>query len=379
MRIVLVDPLGYTTPYDDRLASALGYLGHEVHLLTAPFLLDTPPKPDRYVREELFVPLASRLLRGRPRSRSRRVLKGIEYLPSVWRLLRRIRALDPDVIHVQWLVRPELDARWVRALAVRRPIALTAHNALPRRPRAYGSWRVVLDAVDRVVVTSRHAVELLADLGTSRDKVVWIPHPVFDASAEHAVAEPSGHTLLFFGLIRQHKGLDVLVSALPEIVQRAPAARLIVAGDPLEPIEPLRELAKRLGIDNAIEWRLGFVPDAEIPGLLDTAAVVVLPYRSIVYSGVLSLALGYARPVVVSDLGAVGDTVRDFGAGRVVPAEDASALADACVELLTNRDALARAHEGALAARAELTWAKAADAHVRLYDDIVHERATARS
>ena len=95
MKIALVDPLGYTTPYDDRLASALGERGHEVHLLTSPFLLDRTPSPNGYVREELFIPWSSRLLRHKPRARLRRVVKGVEYLPSVRRLLRRIDALAP--------------------------------------------------------------------------------------------------------------------------------------------------------------------------------------------------------------------------------------------------------------------------------------------
>ena len=376
MKIAIVDPLGYTTPYDDRLASALGERGHDVHLLTAPFLLDRAPDPQGYVREEIFVPLASRLLRKAPRARVRKALKAVEYLPSIRRLLRRLDALDPDVVHVQWLVRPELDVHWMRRLTREHPTALTAHNALPRRQRAYGAWREVLGAVGRVVVTSRHAVDLLVDFGTPREKIVHVPHPVFEASVDHAVTPPSGRTLLFFGLIRHHKGLDVLVHALVEIRRAVPDVRLVVAGDPLEPIGPIRELAVELGVDASIDWRLGFVRDAEVPALMESAAVLVLPYRSIVYSGVLSLALGYARPVVVSDLGAVGDTVRDFGAGRAVPAEDVGALAAACVELLSDEAALARAHEGALEARSVLTWEKAAEAHERLYEALAANAST---
>jgi glycosyltransferase involved in cell wall biosynthesis len=371
VRIALVDPLGYTTPYDDRLASALAKRGHDVHLLTAPFLLDEPPAPNGYVREELFIPVTGRLLRRAPRARLRRVLKGLEYLPSVRRLVRRIETLEPDVAHVQWLVRPELDVHWLRRVARTRPTVITAHNALPRRPRAFRAWRETLDLVQRVVVTSHHAVELLADFGTSRGKIAYIPHPVFESNIEHAVTPPSGKTLLFFGLIRHHKGLDVLVEAMGDIVQKVPGARLVVAGDPLDPIGPTKELAARLGVSDAIEWRLGYVRDGDVPELFARAAVVVLPYRDIVYSGVLSLALGFGRPVVVSDLGAVGDTVRDFAAGRAVPAEDARALAEACVELLSNAFALESAHQGALDARAVLTWERAGRAHEQLYEEIV--------
>jgi glycosyltransferase involved in cell wall biosynthesis len=379
MKIALVDPLGFTTPYDDRLASALGERGHEVHLLTSPFLLDRTPSPDGYVREELFIPWSSRLLRHKPRARLRRVVKGIEYLPSVRRLLRRIDALAPDVVHVQWLSRPELDVRWLRRIASRYPLVLTAHNAMPRRERAYGAWHEALTLAARVVVHSSQAVERLTEFGIDREKIVRVSHPVFDSPAAVQVEPPSGTTLLFFGLIRHYKGLDVLVRALPEITRNVPDARLVVAGDPLEPIAPVQELASSLSVADAIEWRLGFVPDSEIPPLVAGAAVVVLPYREIESSGVLALAFGHGRPAVVSDLGAVGDAVREFGAGRAVPAEDPAALADACTELLTDRDALRAAYQGALAARSALTWEEAARAHEALYGELTALTAGAAS
>ena len=376
MRIAIVDPLGYTTPYDDRLAAALGRRGHDVHLLTSPFLLDRPPTPEGYVREELFIPLSSKLLRRAPRARLRRLVKGAEYLPSVRRMVRRIDALDPHAVHVQWLARPELDVRWLRGIARRRPLVLTAHNAMPRRERAYGSWREALTLAARVVVHSKQAADRLVDFGIDRGKIVRIPHAVFDSPGEQEVEPPTGSTLLFFGLIRRYKGLDVLVSALPEIRRRVPHVRLVVAGDPLEPIAPVLELASSLGVADAIDWRLGFVPDSDVARLVAAAAAVVLPYREIESSGVLALAFGHGRPAVVSDLGAVGDAVREFGAGRAVPAEDPGALADACADLLTDPEELRRAYDGALAARAVLTWDDAARAHEALYEELVGPAST---
>jgi glycosyltransferase involved in cell wall biosynthesis len=380
MKIALVDPLGYSTPYDNRLAAALAARGHEVHLLTSPFLLDEAPRPDGYVREELFIPYSGRLLRRAPRARLRLLLKGAEYLPSVRRLLRRLDSLDPDVVHVQWLPRPEHDIRWLRRLARSRPTVLTAHNALPRRARAQEPWREAVRIVQRVVVHSAPSVATLVELGVERDRIVRMPHPVFDEPSGPDPEPPTGHALLFFGLIRRHKGLDVLVSALPEIARSIPDVRLVVAGDPLEPIDGVRELAHTLGVAEAIDWRLGFVPDAAVAPVLERATVVVLPYREIWNSGVLALAIGHGRPAVVSDLGAMGEIVRDFGAGRVVPAEDVSALAHACTGLLESPEALHGAYEGALAARSALTWEGAAREHERMYEallGLVPERASA--
>jgi glycosyltransferase involved in cell wall biosynthesis len=352
MQVALVDPLAYTPPYDHHLAAALARRGHDVTLLTSEFLHGDAPEPDGYRREEIFLPLSTRLLRSRPRARARLALKGLEYLPSAWRLLRRINELDPDVVHLQWLPRPELDLRWLRRLE--RPIALTAHDVVPRREGALPAWRRALGLVDRVIVHSQRAAEQLGEFHP-----VVIRHPVFEGKP---LGPPHGKTLLFFGLIRDYKGLDVLLRALPEI----PEARLIVAGDPLDPVEPLQHLAT----PDRVEWRLHFIGEPEVAELMEQAAVVVLPYRKLDSSGVLATAIGYRRPAVVSDVGSLGEIVREFGAGVVVPPGDEAALAAACSSLLQDEQALARAYEGAARAAASLTWDAAAQEHERVYEEI---------
>lgn len=359
MRIAIVDPLSYTPPYDDGLAAALARRGHDVTLLAGPFLHGAVPEPVGYVREEVFLPVSGRLFRPMPRARLRLLLKGVEYLPSARRLLSRINSLEPDVVHVQWLPRPELDRRWVRRLST--PSVLTAHDVMPRRARARAVWPGLLGWFGRVVVHSQRAVEELGELGVEARR---IPHPVFLAPRE--LRPPSGKTLLFFGLLREYKGLDVLVRALPEM----PEARLVVAGDPLDPVEPIRALASELGVADRIEWHLRFIPDEEVVTLMEASAVVVLPYRQLDSSGVLATAIGYGRPVVVTDVGSLGEIVREFGAGKVVPPDDEAALAQACNELLLSPGELERAAAGARAAAAALTWDAAAVAHELLYGEI---------
>jgi glycosyltransferase involved in cell wall biosynthesis len=359
MRIALVDPLSYTPPYDHGLARGLAERGHDVTLFAGPFLHGSVPEPDGYTREEVFLPVTGRLFRPLPRSRLRLLLKGVEYLPSAGRLVSRLAALEPDVVHVQWLPRPELDRRWLRRLPA--PSVLTAHDVMPKRPRARAIWPEVLSSFGRVVVHSEAAVLRLAELGVAATR---IPHPVFEAP--EPAPPPSGNTLLFFGLIREYKGLDVLVRALAEI----PEARLVVAGDPVDVVEPARAAAREAGVDDRIDWRLSYVPDAEVAGLFEQAAIVVLPYRRLDSSGVLATAIGYGRPVVVTDVGSLGEQVREFGAGRVVPPEDAAALAEACNQLLESSEELDRAAMGARAAAAALTWDASAAAHERLYEEL---------
>jgi glycosyltransferase involved in cell wall biosynthesis len=351
MRIALVDPLAYTPPYDHALAKALAEEGHSVTLLTSRFPHGRAPEPESYDREELFAPVSTRVFR---RSPLRLAAKGLEYAPSVARLVRRIERLDPEVVHVQWLPRPELDLRWLRRVADERPVVLTAHDVMPRRRRALPVWPDVLETAERVVVHSLRAVEQLVELGLARERIVRIPHPVFEGEQLPA---PKGRTLLFFGLIRDYKGLDVLLEALPEI----PDAQLVVAGDPLDPVPP--------SADPRVEWQLRFIQPDEIRGLMTRAAAIVLPYRQLDSSGVLATAIGYGRPVVVTDVGSLGEIVREFKAGGVVPVDDPKALAEACARLLEPK-ALAAAAAGAKRAAKALTWEHSAQAHDRLYREV---------
>ncbi len=363
VRIALLDPPSYSPAYDHHLASALAARGHDVDLLTSPFAYGEPPRPDGYRRSELFLPLSSRLLRRSPRSRLRVPLKAAEYVPSVALLLGRLRRARPDVVHVQWLPLGRRDLVWVRRLP--RPRVLTAHNVVPHSGEAdEEERRAMYGAFDRVVVHTRGGAEQLERFGVSAEGVVRIPHGTFDTPA--SIDPPTGRTLLFFGLIRGYKGLDVLVRALAEV----PDARLVVAGDPLDSVEPIRALAAELDVGDRIEWRLGYLQEEEIERLMREATLAVFPYRGgESASGALATALGHGRPAVVSDV--LGELVEEYGAGAVVPREDAGALAAAIRELLDDPTALERAFRGTEAARRALSWNAIAEAHERLYSDLL--------
>jgi glycosyltransferase involved in cell wall biosynthesis len=169
--------------------------------------------------------------------------------------------------------------------------------------------------------------------------------------------------VLAFGAIRPYKGLDDTIEA----VRRAGDARLLVAGDPLEPIEPYREAAR----DVEVDWRLGYLPQAEVDRALGESTIAVFPYKpELDQSGALLRALGAGIPVVAYDVGGVAEPVRAYDAGRVVPAGDVEALADAIHTLLSDGDALERARAGARRARESLTWDASARAHIDLYEEI---------
>lgn len=365
MRIALLDPPSYSPAYDHHLASALAARGHDVELLTSPFAFGEPPEPDGYVRSELFLPFSSRLVRRSPRSRLRVPLKAAEYGPSVVRLLVHLRRMKPDVVHVQWLALGRRDLAWARRL--QHPRVLTAHNVLPHAGEADPGERVaVYGAFDAVIVHTRSGLEQLARFGVPPDRAHRIRHGTFDAPSSTAIDPPAGRTLLFFGLIRDYKGLDVLVRALAEV----PDATLVVAGDPLDPVEPVRRLAGELGVAERIEWRLGYLPQGEVERLMGEAALAVFPYRSgDSASGALATAIGNRRPAVVSDV--LAELVDEYGAGAVAPKDDPAALARAIRSLLDDPVELERAFRGTEDARRALSWGGIAQAHEQLYSGLL--------
>jgi glycosyltransferase involved in cell wall biosynthesis len=347
MRVVLADPPAFTPTYDHELAAALARAGADVELVTSHFRFGEVPVPDGYTRREFFYPVSSRLFQ---RSQLRLPLKVVEHPLG----LAILRAPHADVLHFQWLV-PELDRVLLRPHA---PSVFTAHDLLPRRTAAKRNlWRDLLGRFDRVVVHSERGRETLRELGVDAHV---IPHPVFPSDPER---RDDGRTVLSFGVIRPYKGLGDAIEA----VRRVGDARLVVAGDPLEPMEPYRAAANGLDVD----WRLGYLPQAEVDRALGEATIAIFPYRpELDQSGALLRALGAGVPAVTYDVGGVAEPVRTFGAGAVVPAGDVDALAAAVRTLLSDADALDRARAGARCARDELTWDASARAHLALYEEI---------
>jgi glycosyltransferase involved in cell wall biosynthesis len=350
MRVVLADPPAYTPPYDRSLAAALARAGADVELVTSRFRFGDVAAPDGYVAREWFYPLSSRM----GSSRLRLAVKALEHPLG----MARLATLKPDVMHVQWLGAPEAD-RWL--FRPHAPFVFTAHDILPRRTASKtGLWRTIFARFDRVVVHSQRGRAALAEFGVPDERLRVIPHPAFRSDVSR---QDDGHTALFFGLIRPHKGVEDAVEA----VLRVDGARLLVAGDPRIPLDGLR-----LTAGDRAEWRLGFLPDAELRRALSEGTIALFPYRAeIDVSGALLQALGAGLPAIVYDIGGLGEIVGGYGAGAVVEPGDVDAMAAALRRLLGDADALAAARRGAEAARDELTWEASAAAHLELYRELV--------
>ncbi|HEX9967521.1 MAG TPA: glycosyltransferase family 4 protein [Solirubrobacterales bacterium] len=371
IRVQMVDPSAFTPPYDRALAAALARGGAEVELLTSRFLYGPVPEPDGYRVEERFY------RRGAARgldAPGRRAFKLAEHLPD---MLRLRRAADADVVHYQWLTVPTLDAL---LLPPRRPRVMTAHYVLPPRPsrRQRLAARRLFDRMDAVIAHSEHgARRLREEVGLDSGKVRVIHHGAFDYLTRLPREKPlpaelegaRGPVVLFFGLLRPYKGLDLLIDAFREVE----GAELWVVGNPRMDVEPLRRLAAKAA--GRVRFVTRFVEDAEIPAIFRRADLVVLPYRDAEHSGVLYTGLAFGKPLLLSAVGGFPE-VAARGAGHLVAPGDRDGLAEALAELCGDEAARERlAAASREAAAGSYSWDSAAAKTLALYRELLERSA----
>jgi glycosyltransferase involved in cell wall biosynthesis len=374
MRVHVVDPPAYTPPYDHALCRALAAAGADVELYTSRFAYGSVALAEGYRRRELFYRGAGMLAGGSATARrARRAVKLAEHVPDMLRYRRAAR--DAHVVHFQWLAVQELDGRLLprgRAAGGGQALVLTAHEVLPREARAgqREAQRRLYKRFDALIVHTEHGRRrLTGELGVARERVHVIPHGVLEHLAERPPLAPAfrtdGQVVLFFGLLRPYKGIDVLLEAWREGIE---GAELWIVGPPRMDIAPLRAAAPP-----SVRFVPRFVDEAELPAYFGRADLVVLPYREIEQSGVLFTALAFGKPLLLSDAGGFAE-VAAAGLARGVPAGDAAALRAALEQLLG--DAGARA---ALAARARAAcagdygWERIAQRTLSLYRSLLGE------
>jgi glycosyltransferase involved in cell wall biosynthesis len=370
VRVQIVDPSANTPPYDHALSSALAEAGAEVELVTSRFVHGPRPQPNGYRLDDYFYRASTRLA---PRStRARRVLRLAEHVPDMLRYRRRAR--EADVVHFQWIAFDWLD----RYLLPRRPTVVTIHNVDPRR-LPFGAFRVdagVARRVDAIVVHSAYGVDELAErLGVPRERIHVIPHGAFDYLTDlpderplpPELAEVDSPVVMFFGLIRDYKGVDVLLEAFAHVEADA---ELWVVGESWFPLRDLEAIASRS--PHRVRFVSRWITEPEIPAYFRRADLVVLPFRQHAPSGVLHTALAFGKPLVLSRMGGFIDVGERHDAARLVEPEDPVALAAAIDELLGDpgeRERLAAA--AARAGREEYSWSAVGKRTLELYDRLI--------
>lgn len=286
---------------------------------------------------------------------------------------RNIARRRPDLLVVQWW-HPFFAPSFATAAAIARRagvrVVFVCHNVRPHEasPVDVALLRLAYASADRFVVHADAEVDRLRSLVRHPDVAVS-PHPVYDLfeddgapdrDAARAELGVDGDCILFFGLIRHYKGLDLLMQAMPAVLARR-QVHLYVAGECYDDIAVYRGLIERLRLGPHVTLDARYIPNEDVPTLMAAADVVVLPYRHATQSGIAQVAYACGRAVITTAVGGLPDVVHHGRTGLLVPPDDVHALSDAILRFYDDdlRDTL---EQGVHQARADLGWDRLAAA-----------------
>ncbi|MFC6885891.1 glycosyltransferase family 4 protein [Actinomadura yumaensis] len=247
-----------------------------------------------------------------------------------WRAGRSLRAYDLVVLAVLSPVQVPAYRGILAGLGRRAPVVALCHNVLPHERKPYDRplMKALLNRVDGVLVHSEQQAELARGLTPRPVRVAEMPaHLPAKAGPSRRAARTAGtaRRLLFFGIVRPYKGLDVLLRALATTDD----VSLTVAGEFWGGLDETRALISDLGLTGRVDLRPGYVPAADVPGLFAGADALVLPYRTATASQNVWMAHEYGVPVIATRVGGFAGQIRDGVDGLVCEPGDVGSLADA--------------------------------------------------
>lgn len=253
------------------------------------------------------------------------------------RTAREIRKWGPDLLLMRYWMpyfAPSLGYVARRLKGTCRRIAVL-DNVVPHERHFFDPplTRYFLGGCDGFITMSDSVSrELLEFDGNARFRM--LPHPLYSHFGEKLTREeaerrlglsPGKKNLLFFGLIRKYKGLDILLEAfrdLPEDYQ------LIIAGEPYGSFAPYEKIMESFpaGTMERVKIFTEYIRDSRVKDFFSAADVAVLPYRSATQSGISSIAYHFEVPMIVTDTGGLKSAIGDSGTGLVVEVPEPGAV-----------------------------------------------------
>lgn len=176
------------------------------------------------------------------------------------------------------------------------------------------------------VAMSQSVLDDLKTFDESKPKLLS-PHPLFDnfgelitkkEACDRLGLDPSFNYILFFGIIRDYKGLDLLIKAFPEIKNKLENVRLIIAGEYYNNEEQYRELIHNLGCEKEVIVHNKFVADEDVKNYFCAADIVAQPYKSATQSGVTQIGYHFEKPMLVTNVGGLAEIIPHNKIGYVV-------------------------------------------------------------
>lgn len=259
--------------------------------------------------------------------------------PATWfEAFRTVRDFDPCAAVIEWwnpFFSPCLGtlARLINRADIK--CIVECHNVLPHE-KSLLDLPLLSYAFSPVEFFITHSAKDRDDLYqiVTPGKTGVAPLPEVSEFASTHTSDRSGRTVLFFGIVRKYKGLDVLMEAMAKVPAQIDC-NLIVAGEFYESAERYRELARHLGIEGRVRIEDRYIPNEDVPALISKVDVLVLPYLSATQSGVARIALANNLPIIAARTGGLIEVVREGVNGLLFEPGDTDALAEKIVRYFT--------------------------------------------
>ena len=253
-----------------------------------------------------------------------------------------IRSMTPDLVIFQWWHPYFAPCYWIMEKVLGRKIKkmFVCHNVFPheRFPMDKFLTRMALRGGDYFITHSEQDSE---DLSSIKRNAVYAHTvlPTFNVFKLKGMTESEARKilnirseekmLLFFGFVREYKGLRYIIEALPEIISSIGNVKLYIVGDFGDDKEKYLNQISKLKVESYIEIVDGYTPDDEVEKFFMASDLVILPYESATQSAIVQTAYGFEIPVVVTNVGGLPEVVEDGKTGYVVETKNAHALAEA--------------------------------------------------
>ncbi len=228
-------------------------------------------------------------------------------------------------------------------------IIATVHDIIPFKGNNKEKVeRIYLKNLDSIIVHNQYSKKVLLTK-TSNKSIHVVPHGNYIPFIKNANQDssktykflPEDFNILFFGLIKDSKGLDVLLSAIRYVIDDKPKVKLHVYGKIWKSnINKYSKIISDLGLQNNVETRFKYIEDKDLPYLFKNTNLVVLPYKSIFQSGVLLFSMSYKKVTLVSDLPPFLEIIDDGINGFVFKKNDSKDLADKLLLIINKKDEL---------------------------------------
>jgi len=273
--------------------------------------------------------------------------------PFNWIISRhKIKTLKPDMIIVQWW-HPYFAPCYLFTFAGMKkkyPITFVCHNVFPheRFPMDRFLTKITLRAGSSFIVQSKQDEEDLLSI-KEEAKYIRTVHPTYNAFKIQNMTKEKGRellslekkekVLLFFGFVREYKGLKHLLRALPKVSEKYSDIKLLVVGDFGDDKDQYLSLIESLNINNKLEIFDGYIPDKEVEKFFVASDLVVLPYESATQSGIVQISYGFEKPVIATDVGGLPEVVINNKTGYIVPPKNPELLAERIIQFFEENNA----------------------------------------